>query len=353
MRRTTAIAAMVLSSAFVLSACGSDDNPESAASGAPEQNGNAAAQAETEAAPGCTAEPPVAADGTPLAPTEAETGIEVSGAIGEAPELVMPDAEPPDELTLEVLEEGDGAPVRACDFVSVDYYGQKWVAGDDTTDNVFDQSFDRGDPFRTTLGVGSVIKGWDAGLNGIPVGSRVLLSVPPEYAYGDEESGHDLGGETLVFVVDVVDRVAAAEATVSGEPVSDLPQGLPAVAGEGQEEPEIDFTGAEAPARSDAQLLVAGDGAEIKENIVVKMVQAPYGDGEVTSTWQIGQGPLGRWPNGSPVTINDLPGLADALDGQKVGSRVLVRIGSEDNTQTEGEALAIVIDVVGTYGTSS
>lgn len=348
MRRTTVVAAMVLSSAFVLSACGSDDNSDPAASGTPGQAEDAAP-----AAAGCTAEPPVAADGTPLSPVEAETGVEVTGSVGEAPEIVVPDAEPPSELVLEVLEEGDGEPVRACDFVSVDYYGQTWVAADDTSDNVFDQSFERGDQFRTTLGVGSVIKGWDAALNGIPAGSRVLLSVPPEHAYGAEESGHELGGETLLFVVDVVDRVAAAEAAVSGEPVADLPEGLPAVSGDGNEEPAIDFTGAEAPAQSDAQLLVAGDGPEIQENIVVKMVQAPYGDGARLSSWEIGQGPLGRWPNGSPVTVNDLPGMAGALEGQKVGSRVLVRIGTEDNTQTEGEALAIVVDVVGTYGTSS
>lgn len=349
MRRTTTLAVMVLTSAVVLSACGSDDDPES--SGIQDE---IAADAETEPpAPGCTAEKPVAADGTPLAPTEADSGVEVTGQVGEAPEMTVPDAEAPDGLVLEVLEEGDGEPVGACDFISVDYYGQTWVPGDDTTDNVFDQSFDSDEPFRTTLGVGSVIKGWDAALDGITVGSRVLLSVPPEHAYGDEESGHDLGGETLLFVVDVVDRVAAADASVSGEPVKDVPKGLPTVSGEGAEEPAIDFAGAEAPAKSDAQLLVAGDGAEIKENIVVKMLQAPYGDGEALSTWKIGQGPLGRWPNGSPVTVDDLPGLAEALEGQKVGSRVLVRIGTEDNTQTEGEALAIVIDVVGTYGSSS
>lgn len=349
MRRTTAIAAMVLSSAVVLSACGSDDNsdPGSAATDGIEDGAGA------ETAPGCNTEPPAAEDGTPLTPAQTDTGVEVTGSMGEAPTLQVPDTEAPSELVVEVLEEGDGEPIGACDFVSVDYYGQTWVAGDDTSDNVFDQSFERGDQFRTTLGVGAVIDGWDAGLDGIPVGSRVLLSVPPEYAYGNEESGHDLGGETLLFVVDVVDRVAAADASMSGEPVEDLPEGLPTVSGDGVEEPEIDFTGAEAPAQSDAVLLVAGDGAELQENIVVKMLQAPYGEGDALSTWEIGQGPLGRWPNGSPVSVNDLPGLADALDGQKVGSRVLVRIGTEDNTQTEGEALAIVIDVVGTYSTAS
>lgn len=339
---------MVLSSAVVLSACSSDDEPDPAASDAAGEDA-----AETESAPGCTVEPPTAEDGAPLVPTEEETGVEVSGSVGEVPTIEVPDAEPPSNLTIEVLEEGDGAPVGACDFISVDYYGQKWVAGDDTSDNVFDQSFERGDQFRTSLGVGSVIAGWDAGLDGVPVGSRVLLSVPPEYAYGGDESGHELGGETLLFVVDVVDRVAAADAAMSGKPVDDVPDDLPAVTGDGVEEPTIDFTDAEPPARSDAVLLVAGDGPEIQDNIVVKMVQAPYGEGNALSTWEIGQGPLGRWPNGAPVSVNDLPGLADVLDGQKVGSRVLVRIGTEDNTQTAGEALAIVIDVVGTYRASS
>lgn len=346
MSRTSTLAALVLSSAVVLAACGSDDDP---ADSATEPAGTSTSDAGGDA--GCTAVPPAAADGTPLAPADADTGVEVSGSLGEAPTIAVPDSEAPAELVIEVLEEGDGETVAACDFVSVDYYGQKWVAGDDTADNVFDQSFERGDQFRTTLGVGAVIQGWDAGLAGVPVGSRVLLSIPPEFAYGTDAAAHELGGETLLFVVDVVDRVAAGSA-ISGEAVADLPEGLPAVSGDGaEEEPTIDFTGAEAPDQSDAVLLVAGDGPEILDNIVVKMLQAPYGDGTQTSTWAIGQGPLGRWPNGAPVTVNDLPGLAEALDGQRVGSRVLVRVGSEDNLDDTGAgaALAIVVDVIGTY----
>ena len=348
MTRTSKLAAFVLSSAVVFAACGSDNPTDPADAGTPDEQDDAA----VEPAAGCTVEPIVAADGEPLRPIDAETGVKVTGVVGEAPTLVVPDAEAPTDLVIEVLEEGDGEPVRACDFVSVDYYGQKWIAGDDTVDNVFDQSFERGDQFRTTLGVGGVINGWDAGLAGVPVGSRVLLSIPPEYAYGTDAAAHELGGETLLFVVDVVDRVAA-DSAISGDAVAELPVGLPAVSGDGAEgEPTIDFTDAEVPAQSDAILLVAGDGPEIQDNIVVKMLQAPYGEGESTSTWTIGQGPLGRWPNGgAPVTANDLPGLADALDGQQVGSRVLVRVGTEDNPgeSAEGGALAIVVDIVGTY----
>ena len=72
---------------------------------------------------------------------------------------------------------------------------------------MFDNSYDRGQPLSFPIGVGMVISGWDQGLVGQRVGSRVLLSIPPEFGYGSRgvpQAG--IGGEdTLVFVVDIID----------------------------------------------------------------------------------------------------------------------------------------------------
>ena len=72
----------------------------------------------------------------------------------------MPDSEPPSELVVETLSEGDGAKVSAGDVIVVDYLGVRWENGE-----TFDSSFERG-PAGFSIGTGAVIPGWDAGLVG-------------------------------------------------------------------------------------------------------------------------------------------------------------------------------------------
>jgi len=74
---------------------------------------------------------------------------------------------------------------------------------------VFDSSWARNQPYTTPIGVGQVIKGWDTGLVGQPVGSRVMLVIPPAEGYGSTgSSGAGIKGtDTLVFVVDIIAAV--------------------------------------------------------------------------------------------------------------------------------------------------
>jgi peptidylprolyl isomerase len=264
----------------------------------------------------------------------------VSGEFGEKPTVEVPDQEPADELVVEVLNEGDGDEVVAAHFLVADYLGQVWEPGEA---NVFDNSYDSGQPAGFAIGTGNVIAGWDEGLVGQKVGSRVLLVVPPEQGYGAEGTpdGSIPPDSTLVFVVDIVDTVPE-DAAISGTPVPDLPADLPKVTGDGVEAPTVDIAGAQPPAESGSVLLVAGDGEPIRESIVVKVLQVSWATGETQfSSWD--QAP-------AIVTPDQLPGLAQALEGQNVGSRVLTRVSATDNTPEggQGEPLALVLDVVGT-----
>ncbi len=111
------------------------------------------------------------------------------------PTVTLPDTAPPTELLLKVLEEGDGAEVAAGDTVTINYQGTSWDTGE-----VFDQSYG-GEP--ATFSTNGVIEGFAAALVGQKVGSTVLVVMPPEYAYGTDPAQHELGGQTLVFLIEI------------------------------------------------------------------------------------------------------------------------------------------------------
>lgn len=68
----------------------------------------------------------------------------------------------------------------------------------------FDSSLDRGVPFEFTLGVGQVIKGWEVGIQGMKVGGKRTIIVPPEFGYGDREIGSIPANSTLIFDVELL-----------------------------------------------------------------------------------------------------------------------------------------------------
>jgi peptidylprolyl isomerase len=116
------------------------------------------------------------------------------------PAVTIPDGNPPDRLTLEDLQVGDGLEASPGSQVSVHYVGVSWSTGKE-----FDSSWDRGDHFRFALGAGQVIAGWDQGVAGMRTGGRRRLTIPPHLGYGSRGAGGVIKpNETLVFVVDLV-----------------------------------------------------------------------------------------------------------------------------------------------------
>jgi len=116
------------------------------------------------------------------------------------PDVSIPDEQPPTELVADDLTVGDGDEAVAGRNVSVHYVGVAWSDG-----RQFDASWDRAEPFEFRLGAGQVISGWDRGVEGMKVGGRRRLTIPPELGYGSRGAGGVIkGGETLVFVVDLL-----------------------------------------------------------------------------------------------------------------------------------------------------
>jgi peptidylprolyl isomerase len=116
------------------------------------------------------------------------------------PTITLPETDPPADLMLTVLTKGDGAVVGDGDNVTVDYLGMSWNTGE-----VFDQSFGKTPATFATTGV---VPGFGAALVGQKVGSTVLVTIPPIYAYGTDPNAAQLGGQTLVFLIDIKDSAA-------------------------------------------------------------------------------------------------------------------------------------------------
>ena len=119
----------------------------------------------------------------------------------EKPEIDFPSSPPPGDLQVTDVTTGDGAEATAGKTVSVHYVGVAHSSGEE-----FDASYNRGEPLSFRLGVGQVISGWDQGVQGMKVGGRRQLVIPPHLGYGDRGAGGVIKpGETLIFVVDLLD----------------------------------------------------------------------------------------------------------------------------------------------------
>ncbi|MEU6342540.1 FKBP-type peptidyl-prolyl cis-trans isomerase [Streptomyces sp. NPDC046977] len=116
---------------------------------------------------------------------------------GQAPSIDVPKAAAPAKLVSEYVIEGTGAEVKAADNLLVQYKGVLWDGGKE-----FDSTYSRGQLANFSLQ--QVIKGWQDGLAGKKVGSRVLLVVPPAQGYGDKAQSGIPANSTLVFTVDIL-----------------------------------------------------------------------------------------------------------------------------------------------------
>jgi peptidylprolyl isomerase len=117
------------------------------------------------------------------------------------PEIDFPDGPPPEDLEITEITVGSGAEAKAGDQVRVHYVGVAHSTGEE-----FDASYNRGAPLDFPLGAGRVIAGWDQGVQGMKVGGRRQLVIPPHLGYGGRGAGGAIKpGETLIFVVDLVE----------------------------------------------------------------------------------------------------------------------------------------------------
>ena len=261
-------------------------------------------------------------------------------------------AQAPKNLTVKTLTQGTGAEIDAGGVVKANYTGWQW----DGTDP-FDTSFKTGAPVAFPLE--NVIQGWKCGLAGHHVGDRVVMSIPPELAYGNKAAqdaqAAQAGGArkrqnnpagTLVFVVEIVDgassKISGSSATATMEGEEAVSQRGMTVSGElGQ--PATISIGADAaqPTQSEIIVLARGSGPAITESSTIML--------NVAGNFWDGSRPSNTWEQQAAETISmaqaqqTLPGLI----GVPEGSRIVVLLPPTQATgQQQGTpASAYVMDV--------
>ena len=109
----------------------------------------------------------------------------------------------PSGLQYEDTKVGDGAEATKGQSVTVHYTG--WLYNDAVKGAKFDSSKDRNDPFSFDLGAGMVIKGWDEGVQGMKIGGKRTLTIPPEIGYGARGAGGVIPPNAeLIFEVELL-----------------------------------------------------------------------------------------------------------------------------------------------------
>lgn len=266
-------------------------------------------------------------------------GVKVTGAYGKEPTVTFTPFTVADTQS-KVLSQGTGRKVTADDTVEVNYHGV-----DGRTGKVFDSSFASGKPVSFPLN--GVIPGFSKGLIGKTQGSRVLIAIPGKDGYdsagGNPQAGIQVG-DTLVFVVDIVSVPLTGP---EGDKVTQ-PSGQPVIGG-ALNDPKVTIPSGKAPTSLLVQPLIKGKGATVTDQSTIIVNERGWlwdGGKQIDDTYK-------SKPESGQLS-NLIPGWAEGLKGQTVGSRVLLVIppskgypqGEPDAGIPAGATLVYVIDIL-------
>ncbi|MGO1165902.1 MAG: FKBP-type peptidyl-prolyl cis-trans isomerase [Janibacter sp.] len=336
-RLTAAIAASV-AALICLSACSSDS--ESEAKGSTDASSSA---------PSGASGAPTLADPKPK-DTSAVEGIEVTQTKGKkAPKVSVDDAVSVSQTTRHILDEGTGKKLSDDAMAEVDlamYSAKDGKAIKGTETYTTAPAYFNLASAQTLRGVAKVVQGQKVGTRGVAV-------LPPEDVFGKQgvpEYGIN-GKDDIIIVFDVRGQMPESAKGTKVPPK----EGLPTV--EWKKDAPAEFTvpkGEKAPKKLVEQKLIKGDGPTVKKDqtAYVSYSVATWRDGKVfDSSMKKDRGPFGFTVGQGGV----IPGFDEAVEGAKVGDRLLLVIppkdgygkeGSPDGTVKGTDTLIYVVDVL-------
>jgi peptidylprolyl isomerase len=294
-----AVPALMLTAA----GCGSDDSKKDpAASESPSTTASGS--------PSTSATPSAKIVSGPL------PGITGGTKFGDKPTIAKGTGTPSTDLAVKTVIKGDGPAIVAGDYVTTNYLGQIW-----DTAKVFDTSFGRG-PYTNVIGQQKVIPGWDKGLVGQKVNSRVEMAIPPALGYGS--SGNSQAGikgtDTLVFVIDVLETFNG-KSSAKGKKVPQNNAGLPKIGTNTDgKAPSITVPKIKAPTKLVSEYILEGDGATVKgTDTLLLQYKGVLWDGGKQFDASYTAGQLAAFPLAQLIK-----GWQQGLVGKKAGSRVML-----------------------------
>jgi peptidylprolyl isomerase len=287
--------------------------------------------------------------------SDATASATVSGAFGSTPTIKLVSSKPPNITEVSVVTKGTGAALKVGEVAVVDDYGRTWRSA-----ATFQDTFgDAQPPDTLPVGTGAIqLAGLDKALVGVPVGSRVLVLLPPSAGFGNVSSALPTGvtkDDTAVLVFDV--RAAyGADAGPTGTAVTSGGGALPTVSGALTSQPVIAIPKTTPPTALSTTTLIQGSGAVTAsgDELVLQFVGEIWASGKVfNSSWS------GGAPVGFTVGVGQfIPAWDTALVGVKVGSRLLLVVPPADGYGAAGDSgasisgtdtLVFVVDILGAF----
>ncbi|WP_241975553.1 MULTISPECIES: FKBP-type peptidyl-prolyl cis-trans isomerase [Cryobacterium] len=247
-----------------------------------------------------------------------------------------------------VITKGDGEAVNTGDAVEIAYTAYNATSGAKLNAGGYGTAAGL---TVTVAETGSVIPGILKGIACSNIGSRVAVVVPPVDAFGTTGNTNLKVSATdnIIFVIDVKGKVPTRSSGTDQAPQD----GFPTVVLADDGAPTITVPKADAPTELKTEVLKKGDGATVADGATVTVQYAGV-------VWATGTVFDQSWGKGGPATFataNVVPGFAQGLIGQTVGSQVVIVIppalgyGSTGNT-TAGisatDTLVFVVDILAT-----
>ncbi|HET7724707.1 MAG TPA: FKBP-type peptidyl-prolyl cis-trans isomerase [Propionibacteriaceae bacterium] len=279
-----------------------------------------------------------------ITPSTTLDGITVTGDYGKTPNVKIPAPWGIDKTQSKVIVQGTGDPVAASSMIEVNYWGANGYTG-----KVFDESFSANKPI--SYAVSGFIKGFQTGLIGQKVGSRVLIGITGPDGYDASGGNSSIGievGDSLVFVVDIL---AVSATGPSGAPVTPA-AGLPTVSGD-LKSPVVTIPSTSTPPSTlTVQPLIKGTGKAVTATSTIRVDYAEY----AWSTGKLIKKTYGYAPLDGALSTT-IPGWQTGLVGQTVGSRVLLVVppaqaypsGNPRVDVKPGETMVYVVDILFAY----
>ena len=303
---------------------------------------------------GCTGPSTDSADGCEATPQGANSAkIKVTGELGKAPTVKFPTPLTTKDTERSVIIDGDGKVAEPGGVAAVHYTVYNATTGKqvDATEYTKDGAIEF--PLDDTKLLPGIVKAVECA----SAGTRLAAVIPPEDAFRDAGSSEfGIGAkDSLVFVIDVT-KVSAPKKTEPPLPKADgqeqpAPEGFPSVEVAKDGTPTVTIPDSAPPAELKVAVLKKGDGAVVPKasDVVLHYVGINWNTKKIFDS---------SWPKGEPATFNTsqvITGFGSAVEGQTVGSQVIVVIPPAEGYGPEGngpdisgtDTLVFVIDILG------